>query len=48
MSTSAFLLKAFGASHLLENQWRTVSRTWASLTLNGSRLDGVIGGLIDA
>jgi hypothetical protein len=41
-------LKALGASHLLENQLRTVSRTCASLTRNGSTLDGVMGGLIEA
>jgi hypothetical protein len=48
VSTSAFRLKPFGANHLLPNQWRTVSRTCASLIRNGSRLDGVIGGLIEA
>jgi hypothetical protein len=48
VSTSAFRLKALGASHLLANQWRTVSRTCASLTLKGSRLEGVIGGVIEA
>ena len=45
-STSARLLNAFGASHLLAYQRANLLADLACVTLNGSRLCGLIGALI--